>query len=101
VMRSQGVTINSRIDAAAEQGDEIRVYRDGHLVLQCPTDPPKFGCTRDERGAVVNLLIPLPGDYRVMVTAAGIAGLNGTIDRDVSILEPARLVKRDEIRTVR
>jgi hypothetical protein len=88
-MRSKTHTIGEGVRVMVEEGDEIRIYRDERLELQCPTDPLGPGCTRDARGLVLEMFYELPGVYEVIVARAGIAGLSGVLDHDVATFQLA------------
>jgi hypothetical protein len=93
-MRSKAWTTGDHLLAAVEEGDEIRIYRNSRLEVQCPSQPPRTDCTRDERGFVIDMVFELPGKYEVLAVTAGASRLNGIYDHDVVTLDAGGYVKK-------
>ncbi len=73
---------------SGENPRQIRVYREGQLVLRCPGDPR---CRVSDASTEVDLMLPSAGTYTVVApaTTAGLPPLTGTYDADTAAAKSA------------
>ena len=84
--RSGGAALGDELTARGPRdpkGAELRIYRDGALVVRCPSDAR---CTGDARSVQVSLKLEARGTYRVLsITGGGaLPEPTGSLDADAA-----------------
>ena len=106
-MRSRDAHADDRLRAAhvddhlrvpVGQTSDVWIYRADRLVLSCHARESSAGCTPDARGTIADLILSVPGMYRVFVfDVPGTLKPHGGLDDDLAALESAN-VHYDEYR---
>lgn len=91
-MRSRAAHVDDRVRVTVGETSDVWIYRADHLVLSCRARRVSDGCTPDAHGMVAELLLSVPGMYRViMVEAPGALVPRGGLDEDLAALESANV----------
>jgi len=93
--------VRDHLLAKAGATSEIRIYRENHLVLQCPSPQASAECVRDPHLTTVDLLLSVPGTYDVIIIGAPFTLPPNRPDEDVAALESAALSYEEHIVVIR
>jgi len=93
-MRSLDAHVDDRLRVTVAKTSDVWIYRDNRLALQCPagqaSEQASGRCVPDTHGMVVEMPLPIPGTYRVIITAASVSlRPRGGLDEDRGALETA------------
>jgi hypothetical protein len=90
VKRSGAAHTDDRLQVFAGKDSDVWIYREGRLVLQCRAHEVSDRCVPDPHGMTVEMVLSLPGEYRVVVTTAHFAlAPRGKLEEDLATLESA------------
>lgn len=93
--------VGDHLQVFAGETSDVWIYRDGRLVLQCRAHQISDGCVRAPEGMVVDWVLKIPGEYRVIITLAPFPlPPSGKLDDDVAALVLAGVPYVDEPRLV-
>jgi hypothetical protein len=99
--RSGAPHVDDHLQVFAGEGSDVWIYRDGRIVLQCRAHQATAVCVPDPDGMTVDLVLKLPGEYRIIVTLAPFAlAPSGKLDEDLAALESAGAAYKDFLRSV-
>ncbi len=99
--RSVGPHVDDQLRVLAGKGSDVWIYRTGRLVLQCRARQASGLCVPDPDGMTIDMVLSIPGEYRVIVTAAPFPlAPKGRLDEDLAALESAGASYVNERRSV-
>jgi len=102
--RSEGGSahVDDVLQVFAGQTSEVWIYREDRLELRCQAHEASNHCWPDPKGMIVKMVIPTPGEYRVIITMAPFPlPPSGKLDDDLAKLESAGAAYKDEHLLVR
>jgi hypothetical protein len=89
-MRSRAAHVDDHLRVTVGETSDVWIYRADRLVLPCRARKLSQGCAPDAHGMIVELLLSVPGTYRVIVVEApGALVPRGGLDEDLAALESA------------
>jgi hypothetical protein len=88
--RSPAAHVDDLLQVTVGETSDVWIYRAGRLVLQCRARQVSDRCVPDDHGMVVEMVLAIPGEYQVIITAASVAlPPRGGLDEDRAALESA------------
>jgi hypothetical protein len=84
--RSTSARVGDRVRISARSSDEIRIYRDGELMLTCAAESVSSTCLRPAYGLVAETPLDSAGDYQLVVITSGAVRSGGKLDPDLAAI---------------